>query len=138
MTTQQDTDPVPSDIAALFHALLIKGHERLHCEYSGEGDEGWIHDIELDGTSLGSERDGAGAHVRLLPGGASDFAALEAWLSETIYAENRGYEDCDGGGGKITVNLRTGHLTHEPYHNVLEVEQLEPIERDLLAVEASE
>jgi hypothetical protein len=129
---------LPSEIAELLHGLKTAGHEELSCEYSGEGDEGNINEIALDSETLGSKDLGPDPRVRrLLPHGATDFATLEGWLGGLIYHEHGGYQDNEGGGGEVTIDLRTGRLTHERFIYTVQTEALDSFEHDLFGPDAA-
>ena len=97
-------------------ALVDQGVASITGEYSGEGDSG-----QLD-LVYASRTDGEFTGYNV----PHQVVQLFEMLSDVLPPD--GYENNDGGGGKITVELDSGIVTLEHYWRVTDTEYGEPKE----------
>ena len=89
-------------------ALETAGVAVIEGTYRGDGDEGHFEGIDvIDSQGLPIEFD--------LP---KKIADLIESLADQLAPP--GYEDGDGGGGEVRLNVNTGSITHESYYLVFE------------------
>ena len=89
-------------------ALETAGVAVIEGTYLGDGDEGHFQEIDVI--------DSQGLHIDFdLPEKIADL--IESLADELAPP---GYEDGDGGGGEVRLNVNTGSITHESYYLVFE------------------
>lgn len=101
-----------SEDVEFFQNMREGGVATIDAEYSGAGDEGWIEFVNCynaDGQVLGS------ATERSLTS-SSDLADIAmAWIDSVIDRMVGGYENNEGGGGQVLINIGEGVAQFDHY-----------------------
>lgn len=89
-------------------ALAAAGVSTIVGEYSGSGDEGFFNGVFVVGPNGLPSNYKLPLNIQKLIEQVTDIVAMP------------GYENNDGGGGSITLDIETAAITHESYDLIVE------------------